>query len=497
MIRRLRFLAPWILAWAALALAGGAWLARQELARLQADFDTEARIAHRLLSQQVVQFDAVLATLVLLGERHGLPESAADAPMQRLSAVYPAILRVQRRERGTAWADAALAQAEAASRAQRTAALAVVDLPQARYQLLMAAEPTSYALQIDLNAAVPWHEWPNAPQASAARMVLLQAQRADQAFVLQPGRDAQAPGGWHFGFRKTLASASQAFDVVAQRRVGWGELPWARMAAWAVAMAALLAGAHALRRQRTGRRRAEELLRLGQVGRLNALGELAAGMAHELNQPLTAVLANAQAARRLLAEEPPDTATARQAMAHAAEQAQRAAAVMARLRRAIERPDAAAGRREAVALQEVVRNALYLLEPECARRQVAVEQGGDEAPVRVLADPVAAEQIVHNLLLNALQALEGLPAPAPRRVRIDVRRRPGEGLLVVEDSGPGVAPELLAHVFEPFVSTREGGLGLGLSLSETLAAGQGGSLAAENAAGGGARFTLALPLYHP
>src|SRR5262245_18736392 len=113
-----------------------------------------------------------------------------------------------------------------------------------------------------------------------------------------------------------------------------------------------------MRRQRIERRSAEDLLRLGQVARLNALGELAAGMAHELNQPLTAVLANTQAARRLLDEDPPELATARTAMKQAAEQARRAAEVVGRLRRVIERPDRKADTRP-VALQDVLRGALH------------------------------------------------------------------------------------------------------------------------------------------
>jgi C4-dicarboxylate-specific signal transduction histidine kinase len=91
-------------------------------------------------------------------------------------------------------------------------------------------------------------------------------------------------------------------------------------------------------RQRAERSRAEELLRLGQVARLNTLGELAAGMAHELNQPLTAVLASTQAARRLLDDDPPELDTARQAMAQAVEQARRASDVVGRLRRASSGP---------------------------------------------------------------------------------------------------------------------------------------------------------------
>ncbi|MEJ8823259.1 ATP-binding protein [Variovorax humicola] len=481
MNQRLRALAGWWLAWLVASAAGAVWLARSELQQLQEAFETDARIAHRLLSQQVVQYDAVLATLALLGNA-----GAADSPEQRLTSVYPSILSVQRRELAGTWPDAALGEAEAQSRSLHRPALAQVDLPRGRYRLVIGAEPVSYALDIDLHATVPWRDWPMDPKTSPARVTIEQGL---QQFIVQPGRITEK--GWRFDFHKVLASESQAFDVVAQRNVAWRELPWLLMAGWALAVGLLLGGACMLLRQREARRRAEELLRLGQVARLNALGELAAGMAHELNQPLTAMLANTQAARRLLAEEPPELGTARDAMAKAIEQARRAAEVVARLRRAIERPDRH-GRREPVALQDAVRSALYLLEPECARRGVSVSFDPGAA-VRVLADPVALEQIVHNLLINALQALDTMP-PEQRRIAIDVAARGAMGQLVLSDSGPGIAADALPRLFDPFYSTREGGLGLGLSLSESLATEMGGALAADPSAARGARFVLSLPL---
>ena len=481
MNQRLRALAGWWLAWLVASAAGAVWLARSELQQLQEAFETDARIAHRLLSQQVVQYDAVLATLALLGNA-----GAADSPEQRLTSVYPSILSVQRRELAGTWPDAALGEAEAQSRSLHRPALAQVDLPRGRYRLVIGAEPVSYALDIDLNATVPWRDWPMDPKTSPARVTIEQGL---QQFIVQPGRITER--GWRFDFHKVLASESQAFDVVAQRNVAWRELPWLLMAGWALAVGLLLGGACMLLRQREARRRAEELLRLGQVARLNALGELAAGMAHELNQPLTAMLANTQAARRLLAEEPPELGTARDAMAKAIEQARRAAEVVARLRRAIERPDRH-GRREPVALQDAVRSALYLLEPECARRGVSVSFDPGAA-VRVLADPVALEQIVHNLLINALQALDTMP-PEQRRIAIEVAARGAMGQLVLSDSGPGIAADALPRLFDPFYSTREGGLGLGLSLSESLASEMGGALAADPSVARGARFVLSLPL---
>ncbi|RSZ37175.1 MULTISPECIES: ATP-binding protein [unclassified Variovorax] len=485
----LRAQGGWWLAWLALTAVGAVWIARAELAQMHQDFETDVRIAHRLMSQQMVQYDAVLATLALLE-----PSTGADHPEQRLPSVYSSILRVQRRERDEPWADGAqagvLAAAEARSRSLQRAELATLDLAHGRYVLVIGATPFSYALDIDLAGSVPWRDWPMNPQRSPVRLSL---QRDGQQLVLQPGTLAASANGWRFGLTKALASPSQPFDLVAERQVGWGELPWRGIAGWAAAMAVLMAGLWAAQRQRVARRRAEELLRLGQVARLNALGELSAGLAHELNQPLTAVLANTQAARRLLDDEPPDLATAREAMGHAAEQARCAAGVVGRLRRVIERPESGSDTKPLV-LQEVVRSAMHLLAPEFAKHAINAQfDAAAQAPVRVQAEAVALEQIVHNLLMNALQALDLVPA-AERRLVVSVGRNGQEGVLTVTDNGRGIAPEALPRLFEPFFSTREGGLGLGLSLSETLAGGMGGSLSAANASPRGARFTLLLPL---
>jgi signal transduction histidine kinase len=464
---------------------GAVGLARLHLAQLREAFETDARIAHRLMSQRVVQHDAVLATLALLQ-----PAAETSAPEQRLTALYPQILGVQRRDRDAVWADARLAAAETLSRAVRRPVLAGLDLAGARYQLVLAAEPASFALQMDLRATVPWSEWPMAPDTSPVRVTL---EHDSQSFVVQPGHIGT--GGWRFDFHKHLAADSQPFDVVAIRQVGWAELPWGWMAAWTLAVAGMLAGAGVLVRQREERRRAEELLRLGQVARLNTLGELAAGMAHELNQPLTALLASTQAAGRLLADDPPDLPdlpTARDAMAQAVQQARRAADVVGRLRRAVQRPDPAA-QVQPVVLQDAVNNALYLLAPELQRRQVTSQVDAPTTPISVLAEAVALEQIIHNLLMNALQALEQVPANE-RSLCITLASDATHGALTVADTGPGIAPDVLPRLFEPFFTTRAGGLGLGLNLCETLAGGMGGQLTAAHHAPRGAAFRLSLPL---
>ena len=494
MLKAVRHRLGWWLAWGLLTALGAVALARQELTHQRENFEADARIAHRLLSQRAVQQDAVLATLALL-QPAGTTGATAQ-PEQRLSSVYPQILEVQRRAAAEPWpvdvpaAQAALVQAEATSRKAGRAALAAAHLASGKYRLVLGADPNSYALLIDVATMLPWTEWPMPRETSPVRLTL---EQEGQVFVVQPGRLKDGPlAGWRFEFHKHLASASQPFDVFAIRQVGWAELPWAWMLAWAAGIALLLAALQTALAQRAARRRAEELLRLGQVARLNTLGELAAGMAHELNQPLTAVLANTQAARRLLLEDPPELDTARTAMTQAAEQARRASDVVGRLRRAVERPDLA-GKLAPVDLQATVGEALDLLEPECARREVATTLVPSQQAVTVLADRVALEQIVHNLVMNALQALEKVPA-AERRLTLAITVGGGLGNLTVQDSGPGIAPEVLPRIFEPFFSTRSGGLGLGLNLCESLAGNMGGTLAASNVPPRGAALRLSLPL---
>lgn len=473
----------WVLLWIVVSLLGCVWIAQNEIEQQRNAFETDARIVHRLLSQRAVQHDAILSTLALLQ-----PGADAAQPEQRLPSVYPQILSVRRRAANALWDEPLFTATEAQSKAARRPALTNADFNLGRYWLVLAAE-TSYALQIDMRGLVPWSDWPMRPETSPVRVTL---QLADQHFVLQPGRiDVR---GWRFDFSKHLAADSQPFDVVATRAMGWMELPWVWMLGWLAAVTAVLAGLQAAQRQRAARRRAEELLRLGQVARLNTLGELAAGMAHEVNQPLAAILANTQAAGRLLNETPPDVDTARGAMTQAVQQAQRAAEVVGRLRRSVALPDLAAPLRP-VGLRSVVNNALYLLEPQLQQCGV-VPMLHAEGGLNVLADPIALEQIVHNLLLNAMQALERV-SRSERALTVTLSADNGSGVLCVRDSGPGIKADVLPRIFEPFFTTREGGLGLGLSLCESLADRMNGTLTAANGETRGAVFTLRLPLSQP
>jgi len=489
MMLRLQRHAPWIAGWLAVSALGCVLLGQHALSRLEEAFDADARVAYRLLNHRAGQHDALLSTLALL--RSGKDPSR---PEQRLQAVYPQIVSVLHRDAEALWPQEYLVAAEAESRKLGRAVLSEAAIARGRYQLVMGADPTSYAVQIDIRGMVPWSEWPMAADTSPVRLTL---DHAGQSFVLQTGQTtaAEPPSGWQFSFTQMLTSPSQPFELVARRQVGWAELPWSQMATWSLLVALLLLAARALLRLRTDGRRAHELLRLGQVARLNTLGELAAGMANDLNQPVAEMLTNTRIANRVLNEDPPDVLTGQLAVKDALVHAQRVSDVINRLRYVVSQPDKAA-RMEDVDLPTLARRALHVLEPELRRHGIEARIDMPGEPFSVRGDPGAVEQIMYNLLLNAMQSLDQVQIH-DRRLVINLSSSGKHGHFVVRDTGPGMPIDVLPHVFEPFFTTREGGLGLGLSLSESMAHDMGGTLTAFNQTPHGAEFRLSLPLSAP
>jgi len=161
MLRLLQRARVWLLGWLAFSLIGSAVIVRLDIAQRREAFFTDARIAHRLLSQRVVQHEAILATLALLGPFSDGADGA-DGRAARLAAVYPQLLAVLQRDGDQPWADAALLVGEQQSRAVRHAVLGPINAAGARYSVVLAGAPSSFALRIDLRRMVPWDTWPMA-----------------------------------------------------------------------------------------------------------------------------------------------------------------------------------------------------------------------------------------------------------------------------------------------------------------------------------------------
>ncbi len=258
----------------------------------------------------------------------------------------------------------------------------------------------------------------------------------------------------------------------------------------------------------TAQKRAEEHqqkreAQLQRVQRVITVGEMASTLAHELNQPLAALVNYAAAARSLAAQG--KTALLNDSLAALSTQALRAADIVGRIRRWVrQHPEA----REPCDLNAAVDQSLdLLLRAEARRHGVPVRLDLSQTPLHVHADRVLLEQVVLNLGLNALQAMQtmhamhamqmaskGLHTAAhPHELLLRTTTDTGQALLQVLDRGPGLPPEIAERLFEPFFTTRSDGLGLGLNICRSIVESMGGELLARNREGGGALFEIRLP----
>jgi signal transduction histidine kinase len=235
------------------------------------------------------------------------------------------------------------------------------------------------------------------------------------------------------------------------------------------------------------RQRQEELAR---ISRLSLAGEMAAALAHQLNQPLMAVMAFARSTQRLLdhPDASSDRTAASQAIDETVAQAERAAAIVRSLREFIGRSTPS---RAAIAYDQLLQQAALLVEPQCVRAGVRLEIAADHGLPDVCVDAGQVQQVLINLVQNAVDALAGLPG---RRLIVLGARLAADGAVEAEvrDSGLGVAAAVEARLFEPFASDKPRGMGLGLTVCRGLVEAQGGRLwLAENLPGRCAfRFTL-------
>jgi C4-dicarboxylate-specific signal transduction histidine kinase len=228
---------------------------------------------------------------------------------------------------------------------------------------------------------------------------------------------------------------------------------------------------------------------LAHVARITTLGELTASIAHEINQPLTAVVTDGSASLRWLGANPPNLDEAREAISRAITEAKRASDVIARIRAMLRNTPPQMDR---LNVNAIIREVLALAENELLRGGVTAEtELAGEVPY-VLGDRVQLQQVVLNLIMNAIDAMT-MVTDRQRKVIIRSARRPDGVLIQVQDSGAGLDAELVERVFEPFFTTKPQGIGMGLSIGRSIVEAHGGRLWAMSGSSQGAVFQFILP----
>ncbi len=229
---------------------------------------------------------------------------------------------------------------------------------------------------------------------------------------------------------------------------------------------------------------------MARMSRMSSMGELTASLAHELNQPLTAIASNAAAGRRFLAQGPPDLKMLEELLADVATDARRAGDIIHGIHHFVRKSE---GTRRAVNLNEIVREVLRLLHSDLLGRGTAVETQFAPNLAFVDADPVQLQQVLLNLLMNSLEAMQSTPADK-RRVIISTTCEANSTVAVsVRDYGSGLPEEDMDKVFTHFYSTKPNGMGMGLTIVHSIIEAHGGKLRAENV-DEGARFFFTLPV---
>jgi len=245
----------------------------------------------------------------------------------------------------------------------------------------------------------------------------------------------------------------------------------------------------------TDRKRATDELRelqseLAHASRLATMGQLTASIAHEVNQPLTAAHNNARAAMRFLSVDPPDMAEVKEALECVVNETYRAGDIVGRIRDQVKN---APPRREDFDLNDAIEEVLALVRGELSKSGVSVQMQLGRRLALVHGDRVQLQQVLLNLILNAIEAMLGIDQRA-RELLISTESYSTGGVLVaVSDSGPGIALEHREQIFESFYTTKSNGLGIGLSICRSIIDGHGGRLWAEERQPHGSVFRFTLP----
>ena len=244
------------------------------------------------------------------------------------------------------------------------------------------------------------------------------------------------------------------------------------------------------------RKRAEEALRqtradLAHIHRVTTMGELAASISHEVMQPLGAGVTNAEAALRFLSAQPPDLDEVRQALGGAVKDGRRAVEIIGRIRTLIKKEPP---RKDALEINEAIVELIALTRGEVMKNNVSVQTQLAEGLPLIQGDRVQLQQVILNLIINAVEAMSGV-SEGSRRLLIGTGKDESDRVLVaVQDSGPGLTPESFERLFDSFYTTKPGGMGMGLSICRSIVEAHGGCIWATPNAGSGITVQFTLPI---
>jgi C4-dicarboxylate-specific signal transduction histidine kinase len=242
-------------------------------------------------------------------------------------------------------------------------------------------------------------------------------------------------------------------------------------------------------RKRSEREAAEQRNELAHLWRVSTLGQLSASIAHEINQPLATILNNAEAARKMLAREEVDVAELREICDDIVAENHRAASVIRRLRTLFKGGDMLL---QPLDVNELILDTLVLVHTELLMRHVATATELASPLPAVEGMRVQLQQVLLNLFMNAADAMEG-NAVAERKLAVATAMTDTGVHICVSDCGPGIAEADLKRIFEPFWSSKPGGMGMGLAICRSIVTAHGGSLTASNGSERGAMFCVELP----
>jgi signal transduction histidine kinase/ABC-type uncharacterized transport system substrate-binding protein len=234
----------------------------------------------------------------------------------------------------------------------------------------------------------------------------------------------------------------------------------------------------------------QRMSELAHTNRYSIAGELTASIAHEINQPLGSILANAETAQVMLGSPAPDLIELGEIIADIRRDDQRASEVILRLRSLLKKTPFEL---RDFNLNDLVSETVELLSGLAIARGVRVDHFLTTVPLPVNADRVQLQQVIVNLMINAMDAMADMPRP-DRAMSVQTARIDQFAQITVSDAGPGIPPDKRKQIFEPFVSTKPQGMGMGLSIARTIVEAHHGQLSAENHPGGGAAFDVRLPL---